>query len=135
MEFTSSSEKQKSPQENGPVSYERGKVTFLRLKLVGKVCSQKLYVSVCTHGIASALGEVMCFEFSGRTVEVFICEPCDLNRRSSAKELNMDVTEWQLFLEANYKHYQELEILSWQKEQFIWPVTIPTGNRSCHVIK
>lgn len=71
------------------------------------------------HGVTLTAGEMISLEFLCRTLEVFICEPCDLDRRSLTKELNMDVTKWQLFLEASQKHhYQDLEVLSWQRNNF-----------------
>lgn len=105
MEFTGGSQKQESPQANGPLSCKKGKVTFPWVKLVGELSFAKLYVSVCTHGVTLTAGEMILLEFFCRILEVFICEPCDLDRRTLAKELNVDVTKWQLFLEANQKHH------------------------------
>lgn len=63
-------------------------------------------------------GEVIALEVLCRTLKVFICEPCDLER-SLAEELIMDITRWQLFLEASQnQHYQNWEVLFWQRSNF-----------------
>lgn len=74
-----------------PLAAREKKVTFPWVNLFGKLSFAKLYVSVCTHSITLTMGEVISLEFSFRTVEVFICEPCDLDGRSLAKELNVDM--------------------------------------------
>lgn len=63
-------------------------------------------------------GEVISLEFLYRTVKVFICERCDLER-SLAQELISDITRSQLFSEASQNcHYQNWKVLFWQRNNF-----------------
>lgn len=82
---------------------------------------------VCMHGVTLTAEDMISIGFLCRTLEVFICEPCGLDRWL-AKELNIDVTKWQLFLEANKEHYQELEVLSWQRNNLCVQWLSPQGN-------
>lgn len=111
MEFTGSSQKQEGFQANGPLVCKRSKITFLWAKVAGKILQSCMCV-ILTAGKVISL-EVLC-----RTLKVFICEPCDLER-SLAQELIMDITRWQLFLEASQNHhYQNWEVLFWQRNNF-----------------
>lgn len=76
MEFTGSSQKQETSQANGPFVCKRSKVTFLWVKLAGKVLQSCMCV-ILTVGEVTSL-EVLC-----RTLKVFICDLA----RSLAKEL------------------------------------------------
>lgn len=108
MEFTGSSQKQESSQAHGRLVCKRCKVTFLWIKVGGKVLQSCMCVIL-------TVGEVISLEVLFSTLKVFICEPCDLER-SLAKELIMDVTRWQLFLESSQNHhYQNWEVLFWQR--------------------
>lgn len=97
VEFTGSSQKQGNSQANGPLVCKRDKVTFLWVKLAGKVLQSCMCVIL-------TVGEVISLQVLSRTLKVFICERCDLER-SLSKELIMDVTRWQLFLEASQNHH------------------------------
>lgn len=67
MEFTGSSQKQESSQANGPLVCKMDKVTFLCVKLAGKVLQSCMCVVLTVGEVASL--EVLC-----RTLEVFICD-------------------------------------------------------------
>lgn len=111
MEFTGSSQKQESFQANGPLVCKWSKITFLWAKVAGKILQSCMCVIL-------TVGEVLSLEVLCRALKVFICEPCDLER-SLAQELIMDITRWQLFLEASQNHHhQNWEVLFWQRNNF-----------------
>lgn len=116
MEFTGSSQKPESSQANGPLVCKRGKVTFLWVKLAGKVMQScmwgkwYLFRSCAGHSRFSSVNPV--------TWE-----------RSLAKELILDVTRWQLFLEASQiHHYQKREVLFWQRNSLCVQWLSAQGN-------
>lgn len=98
------------PRQMDPLSAKGVKLLFLWVKLDGKVLQSCMCVILTVREVISL--EVLC-----RTLKVFICEPCDLER-SLAKELIMDVTRL-LYLEAGQNHhYQNWEVLFWQRNNF-----------------